>query len=61
MKQLATEKQCKVKIDRLHNFDGEVKCKYRTVQIDKSSSTATPGVDYEETEGMLVFGNGEAA
>ena len=51
VKAAANERKCRIKVDRLHAFDGEVKCKYRTVQIDQSSNTATPGVDYEDTVG----------
>lgn len=35
--------------------------KYKTIQIDESSNTATPGIDYIEKTGTLVFGNGEAS
>ena len=61
MKHAAVETKCKVRVNRIHAFDGQVTCKYRTLQIDDSSATATPGKDYVHKEGTLKFGNGEAS
>lgn len=60
VRQPANDSHCCIRVQRLHDFDGQITVNYRTVQIDESSSTATPGIDYVEHEGTLVFGNGEA-
>jgi len=51
----ANERECRLKVIRLHDSDGQITVKYRTLQIDKSSRTATPGKDYEHVEGELTF------
>jgi len=48
LKHDASESKCKIVVKRLHDTDGQISVKYRTIQIDKSSNTATPGVDYVE-------------
>ena len=40
---------------RKNGSDGKVTVDYRTVELDKSDHTATPGVDYKHVEGTLTF------
>lgn len=40
---------------RQHDSDGIISVKFKTVQIDNTSRTASPGIDYEETSGTLTF------
>jgi len=56
----ANQPQCRVLVQRLHASDGAVKVQFRTIQVDKSTRTATPGIDYEETSGTLEFGHRES-
>jgi len=51
----ANETTCNIKVIRLHDNDGEINVKYRTIEISKSTRTATPGKDYEHVEGILNF------
>lgn len=51
----ANEKDCRVTVLRQHDSDGQISVKYKTVQLDQSSRTATPGVDYTHVEGVLTF------
>lgn len=55
IKHPANEAECVVIVDRIQGTDGTIKVKYRTVQIDDSPLTATPGKDYTPVEGELVF------
>jgi len=52
--------ECRIRVVRLHANDGVISVKYRTVQVDNSARTATPGVDYEETSGTLEFDHRES-
>lgn len=56
----ATVSECRLKVVRLHDNDGEISCKYRTIEITKSNKTATPGRDYEHVEGILNFRHRES-
>lgn len=50
---------CVVNIKRIHDADGEVSVHYRTIEIDSGDRTARAEVDFEHTEGTLVFGHNE--
>jgi len=56
---IATTESVEVKIIRKNGSDGTVNVDYETVQIDQSSHTATPGIDYVPQKGTLQFGSGE--
>lgn len=51
----ATQPFVEVVVVRKSGADGKVTVEYETVQLDDSPHTATPGVDYEEVRGTLVF------
>lgn len=46
---------CRIKVNRIHGSDGRVECDYKTIELDKSTKTATDGTDYEGVSGKLVF------
>lgn len=52
--------ECRIRVVRLHANDGKISVKYRTVQIDNTSRTATPGTDYEHVDGVLEFDHRES-
>ena len=51
----ANERKCVVVVNRVQGTDGTISVKYKTVEIDKTVNTATPGVDFIHTEGTLEF------
>lgn len=55
----ATHSDCVVNIKRIHDADGEVTVKYRTIEIDSGDRTARADKDFEQTEGTLVFAHNE--
>lgn len=55
IKALATEQFCMVKLIRKNGSDGVVTVDYETIQLDESSHTATPGVDFHHTSGTVTF------
>jgi len=55
----ATHSDCVINIKRIHDADGEVTVKYKTIEIDQGDRTARSGVDFEKTEGILTFGHNE--
>jgi len=56
----ANQSECVIRVNRLHATDGLISVKYRTVQVDKSTRTATPGVDYVEKSGTIEFNHRES-
>lgn len=59
IKAIATENVAEVVILRKNGSDGEVTVNFTTVALDKSESTATPGLDFTEKNGTLKFAHGE--
>jgi len=57
IKAVASELKAKVVILRKNGSDGVVYVDFETVQLDKSTHTATPGVDYEPKKETLKFDN----
>jgi solute carrier family 8 (sodium/calcium exchanger) len=57
-KHIATDKECRISVQRLHAADGIITCQFKTIEISKSDRTATPGKDYIHTEGTLTFESG---
>lgn len=55
IKALATEQFAEIVIIRKNGSDGKVTVDYETKELDGSSHTATPGKDYENVKGTLVF------
>jgi len=55
IKALANEQFCTVELLRKNGSDGIVTVNYKTVQLDKTDHTATPGVDYVEKKGTVTF------
>ena len=54
-------RECVVVVNRIQGTDGAISVKYKTVQMDNTSQTATPGVDYEPKEGILNFAHQESS
>jgi hypothetical protein len=44
-----------VKLIRKNGADGVVTVDYETIQLDESSHTATPGVDFNHSSGTVTF------
>jgi solute carrier family 8 (sodium/calcium exchanger) len=61
IKAIASEKVAEIVISRKNGSDGEVKVDYETIQLDTSSHTATPGLDYVHVKDTLVFIQGETS
>lgn len=61
IKAIASDKVAEIVIIRKNGSDGEVKVDYETIQLDKSSHTATPDIDYKEAKGTLTFIQGETS
>lgn len=57
-KHIATDRDCRIDVQRLHAADGQITCKYKTIELSKSDRTATPGKDYIHIEDQLVFESG---
>jgi hypothetical protein len=57
----ATEANCVIVVNREQGTDGEIRVKYKTVDIDNSPQTATAGRDYTAVEGTLVFRHTEGS
>lgn len=55
----ATHSDCVINIKRIHDADGEVTVKYKTIEIDQGERTARGGIDFEKSEGLLKFGHNE--
>jgi len=55
----ATHSECAINIKRIHDADGEVTVKYKTIEIDQGERTARAGIDFEKIEGILTFGHNE--
>lgn len=55
----ATHSDCVINVKRIHDADGEVTVKYKTIEIDSGERTARAGVDFEKTENTLVFKHNE--
>ena len=55
----ATHSDCVINIKRIHDADGEVTVKYRTIEIDSGDRTARADIDFEKAEGTLTFGHNE--
>jgi len=55
IKAIANEQYCTIELLRKNGSDGIVTVEYKTVQLDKSDHTATPGVDYVENSGKVTF------
>lgn len=51
----ANEKNCTVTVNRIHGSDGEIRVKFKTIQIDQTAQTATPGLDFVPIEDELIF------
>lgn len=49
----------KVHLIRKDGKDGQVTVDWKTVQLGESSHTASPGVDYVESQGQVIFENGD--
>ena len=58
IKALASEEFIDVNLIRKNGSDGTVTVDFKTVQLDESDHTATPGVDYEHCEGTITFEQG---
>lgn len=58
IKALASEEFCEVVLIRKNGSDGIVTVDYRTVQLDESDHTATPGIDYKEVQDTVKFKQG---
>jgi len=59
IKAIATEKFADIYIVRKNGSDGVVTVEYSTEQIDDTPHTATPKIDYIESNGTLTFEHGE--
>lgn len=59
MRHAANQSDCVINIKRIHDADGEVSVKYRTIEIDSGERTARADIDFEKTEGTLTFGHNE--
>ena len=57
----ANVRECVVVVNRIQGTDGAISVKYKTVQMDNTAQTATPGVDYEPREGILNFAHQESS
>ena len=55
IKAIASDKIAEIVITRKNGSDGEVKVDYETIQLDQSSHTATPNIDYVPAKDTLVF------
>ena len=55
IKAIASENNAEIVIVRKNGADGRVTVDYETVQIDATAHSATQGLDYEHTQGTLVF------
>lgn len=55
IKALASEKFCNVVLVRKNGSDGVVKVDYKTVELDKSDTSATPDIDYVHIEDTCTF------
>jgi hypothetical protein len=58
---LASDTHTRIPVQRLYSSEEKVTCQYKTFAINrenkdkKNYNEAVPGVDYEETEGTIVF------
>jgi len=55
IKVLGNEEECVVKIQRKNGADGTVTVEYETFDLDQTAHTASAGIDYKPTKGMLTF------
>lgn len=57
IKHVATDKECKIIVDRTNGSDGRITCQYETFTPERLNQgrAAEPGVDYEHVAGELVF------
>jgi len=59
IKTLATDSHAEIVIVRKNGSDGKVTVDFKTVALDSSTHTATPGIDYIEQSGTVIFEHGE--
>lgn len=52
-----TNTQCVIQVKRIHDADGEVSVKYKTIDYEQKGTRAVPGIDYNAEEGVITFGN----
>ena len=54
---MATEVECKIIVDRTNGSDGRITCDFATEEVDNivDHRRARKGIDFEHTEGTLVF------
>ena len=57
IKHVATDKECKIIVDRTNGSDGRITCQYETFIPERLNKgrAAEPGADYEHVAGELVF------
>ena len=55
IKHPANESVCRIDVNRIHGCDGLIKCKYRTIELDKTERTAIAGKHYTHVSGTLEF------
>jgi len=54
-----TSTDCVIKVKRIHDADGEVSVRYRTIDYESKGTRAIAGTDYEHVEDTLTFKNQE--
>ena len=55
----ATFNECAIVVKRIHESDGQVSVRYKTIEIDQGERTARATVDFEKKEGELIFEHNE--
>ena len=55
----ATFNECAIVVKRIHESDGQVSVRYKTIEIDQGERTARASIDFEKKEGELIFEHNE--